>query len=373
MALLSARSLRPLRYKWSPLLTMAVFAPLLIGCQDESGPKAKLPPIVRTLDAAPVDREETAMVTGEIEAATSSDLSFRVAGRVREWFVDIASRVQAGDVLAELDATEPEADLDAARAALASAQTRLTIVRSAFARQKALLANGYTTRGAYDQAQENLLLAQGDLTSARARLDIAREAVAYTVLRAPMAGTITARQIEAGQVVEAAQTAFRLATDSQRSAIFDLNEAGLAGIKPGSRLTVALISDPSVQASGEVREIAPVIDAQSATVRIKVALDGASQAMSLGSPVAGTIRRSRSPRFELPWSALTAIGADPAVWVVDPTTDTVSRRPIRIGTYESGRFSVLSGIRIGDRVVTDGTKLLNPGQKVVLATEESGS
>jgi len=373
MASPSARSLRLLRYKWSPLLAMAVSAPLLAGCQAGTESAAKLPAIVRTTQAVPTDRAETTMFTGEIEAGTTSDLSFRVAGRVREWFVDIASQVQAGDVLAELDATEPEADLDAARAALASAQTRVTIARSAFARQKSLLANGYTTRGTFDQAQENLRTAQGDLTSAQARLDIARESVAYTVLRAPMAGTITARQIETGQVIQAAQIAFRLATDSQRNAIFDLNEAGLEGIAPGSRLTVALISDPAIRASGEVREISPVIDAQSATVRIKVALDHAPQAMSLGSPITGTIRRSRSASIELPWSALTAIGADPAVWVVDPATDTVSRRPIRIGSYESGRFSVLSGISTGDRIVTEGTKLLNPGQKVAPASEDSGS
>ena len=89
------------------------------------------------------DRQASVTLTGEVQARFRADLSFRVSGRVVERFVDVGAHVNAGDVLARLDPTEQQADLDAATAAVAAAESQLRVAQANFDRQKALLANRF--------------------------------------------------------------------------------------------------------------------------------------------------------------------------------------------------------------------------------------
>ena len=66
----------------------------------------------------------------------------------------------------------------------------------------------------------------------------------------------------------------------------------------------------------------------------------------------------------MPWTALTATGSKPAVWIVDPKTNTASLKPVTVGAYEAGAVLIKEGLEAGDRVVVDGGKLLSSGQPV---------
>src|SRR4029077_954292 len=99
---------------------------------------------------------------------------------------------------------------------------QLRVARATFERQKTLIEKGYTTRVAFDNAQEGLRVAEGSLETAKARLGRAKDALGDTELRARAAGVITARSIEVGQVVDPAQRAFTLAQDGERDAVFDV-------------------------------------------------------------------------------------------------------------------------------------------------------
>ena len=113
-----------------------------------------------------------------------------------------------------------------------------------------------------------------------------------------------------------------------------------------------------------MREVSPAIDAKSATVRIKIAIQNPPATMTLGSAVAGTANRQPGAQISVPWTALMALGPKPAVWIVGPQTKTVSLRPVTIDGYEAGAVIVKHGLEPGERVVVDGGKLLSPGQLV---------
>ncbi|WP_246693731.1 HlyD family efflux transporter periplasmic adaptor subunit, partial [Mesorhizobium sp. M2E.F.Ca.ET.166.01.1.1] len=70
-------------------------------------------------------------------------------------------------------------------------------------------------------------------------------------------GVITARQVEAGQVVQAAQTVFTIAEDGDRDAVFNVHETLVARTPSGPAVTITLLSDPQIRAVGKVREISP--------------------------------------------------------------------------------------------------------------------
>ncbi len=135
-------------------------------------------------------------------------------------------------------------------------QGQLTYARGTFERQRQLLANGHTPRARFDQAQKALQNAQSQVDNAQAQLQIARDRVSWTTLTADAAGTVTARGAEPGEVVQAGQMIVRLARQGGRDAVFDVPAQLLRSAPSDSQITVRLTDDPSVTATGRVREVA---------------------------------------------------------------------------------------------------------------------
>jgi len=171
--------------------------------------------------------------------------------------------------------------------------------------------------------------------------------------------------------VQAAQPVFTLAQDGERDAVFDVPESMFFGDVERGRVSLVLVSDSAVTAAGYVREISPAVDSKSSTVRVKVGIQGPPPAMTLGSAIAGTAATKPAAEITLPWTAITAVGSRPAVWVIDRKTNTASLRPVIVGTYEVRTVLVKEGLATGDRVVVDGGKLLSPGQPVTYVEDRS--
>ncbi len=356
-------------------LSAAIAIPFLVtilgACDDNSAGSVKPAAFVRTEIVQQRDRQTSVTLTGAIQARSSADLSFRVSGRVLARLVDVGAHVNAGDVLARLDPAEQQADLDAATAAEAAAESQLQVARTNFERQKTLLAQRFTTQVSFDQAQETLRGAESSLESAIAQLGTAKDALGYTELRAGAAGLISARNLEVGQVVQAAQPVFTLAQDGDRDAVFDVYESLFFGDYDGDQISLVLLSDPSVTATGHVREVSPAIDPRSSTVRVKVGIQNPPAAMMLGSAIIGTARSKPVAQITVPWTALMSLGSKPAVWIVDPATKTVSLKSVEIGAYEAETVVIKRGLEAGERVVVDGGKLLSSGESVTFDGEAS--
>ncbi len=365
------RAGRPIMKRRGAALAAALLATSLSACDDRSTTLVERAAIVRTEIVQPRDGQASLTLTGEVQARFRANLSFQVSGRVLARLVDVGAHVNAGDVLARLDPAEQQAELAAASAGVAAAECELRVAQATFDRQTQLMSSGFTTRGAYDRAQQNLDSAKSALESTNAQLGTARESLDDTELRARAAGVIIARSLEVGEVVQAAQTVFALAQDGERDAVFDVPESMFFGEVERGRVLLSLVSDPDVTAVGYLREISPVVDRKSYTVRVKVAIQNLPAAMTLGSAVAGVARTKPAAAIALPWTALMAMGSTPAVWIVDPTTKTASLKPVTIGAYESGAVLIKAGLEAGQRVVVDGGKLLSSGQPVTNVEDRS--
>ncbi|MCM2397932.1 efflux RND transporter periplasmic adaptor subunit [Rhizobium sp. S95] len=355
---------------WPALVALAI--PLaLSGCGDEKGETPRAETFVRTIVAEKAPYARTITLTGEISARTVSDLSFRVSGRIIERNADVGSQVKAGDVLARLDAEEQQADLASAEATVRSAESLVDQRQATLRRQQELLTKGFTTRSDFDAANAAYNSAVNSAEGARAALANAREALGYTLLKAEADGVIVERKAEIGQLTQAAQTVFRLAHNGQRDAIFRFYETPFinAGARVSDEMNIALVNDPKVTAIGKIREISPTVDPSTGTVRVKVGLADTPEAMTLGSAVTGTGTLQQVEIITLPWTALATEAGEPAVWVLDPKTNTVERRRIHIFLYEKGRILVSDGLEPGTIVVSEGTKLLRNGQTVTVLPE----
>ncbi|HSI41633.1 MAG TPA: efflux RND transporter periplasmic adaptor subunit [Xanthobacteraceae bacterium] len=343
---------------------LAFAALALAGCGQEAETVA---PEIRPVRVVTVEKSaggQVVTLTGDVQAQEEVSLAFRVGGRMIARSANVGDRVEAGQIVARLDPQNAANTLRSVQAALGAAEGQLVKTSNAFGRQDQLLGNGFTTRANHDAARQAMLAAQAQVDDVQAQLKIAHDNLSYTELKADADGTVTARGAEPGEVVQAGQMILQLARKGGRDAVFDVPAQLLRSAPADPLIAVILTDDPSVRATGRVREVAPQADPVTRTFRVRVGLDDPPAAMRLGSTVNGQMRLDSEAGIEIPASALTAFNGRPAVWVVDPTAFTVSLRNIEVQRFNPATVLVASGLDTGEIVVTAGVQALHPGQKV---------
>ena len=204
------------------------------------------------------------------------------------------------------------------------------------------------------------------MDAARAQAAIAQRRLDDTVLYADAGGAVTARGAEPGEVVQAGQMIVRIARDGGRDAVFDAPADLVASAPTDSPVEVSLSIDPTVVATGRVREVSPQADPVTGSFRVRVGLDNPPEAMRLGSTVTGRMQLARQGGITVPASALGRVEGQPAVWIFDPDNETVAPRAVEVLLYRPSEVVLSGGLAAGEMVVTAGVQTLRPGQKVRL-------
>lgn len=349
-------------------LTVCAAGFVLSACSEPPPPARQEVRPVRTMVVVAKPIEDDRQAVGEIKPRQESDLGFRVSGKVVSRAVDVGVTVKAGDLLARLDEQDFQNKLRSAEAEVSTAEAVLVEAAATEDRQSQLLAKGVTTRANYDAAVKNKRSAEAQLESAKASLDLARDQLNYTELKADFDGVVTAVGAEPGQVVNTGQMVVRLAKPDQIDAVFNVAESAFRDRQSGERpeVTVSLLSSPGIVAEGKVREVSPVADPTTRTYQVKVALDNPPPAMRFGASVHGRLKATTAPVVVLPGSALTDKSGKPAVWTYDASSSTVKLRPVTVARYETDRVVVSEGLSDGEIVVTAGANRLRESQGVRL-------
>jgi len=346
-------------------IVVALIATAVASCEKPAPPTSQARP-VRTVTVEHHAEGEAVSLTGHVRAKDQVNLAFRLDGRMIERPVNVGDVLKAGQVVAKLDPQIQQNGLNTAQANLASAEAVLVQARLTFWRQQQLVKDGWTSRANFDEARQKLETTQGLVDAAQAQVRTAQEQLSYTVLSADAPGVVTAKGAEPGEVVHAGQMIVQVARQGGRDAVFDVPEQL---IRTGPRdpvVEIALTNDPTVRATGRVREVSPQADATTRTWQVKVGIIDPPQGMELGSTVTGSIKLSALPGVEIPASALTEANGNPAVWVVDPQSQTVSLRSVDVARYDPATVVISQGLETGEVVVTAGVQVLRPGQKVRL-------
>ncbi|MGM3172906.1 efflux RND transporter periplasmic adaptor subunit [Dickeya lacustris] len=349
---------------WAVLLPIVG---VLAGCDDAArAPVAEPLRPVRTVTVHPTLSGDVLSQTGEIRPTEETSLGFRLDGRILSRLVDVGGEVRQGDVIATLDTRDSENQLLSARAELARAVASARLAEQNLSRMKQLAPNGAISRVQLDEAQSNWASAVSVRESAQASVKSAQDRLGYTRLLAPVAGVITSVSANPGQVVNAGQEVVKLATFSGRDAVFNVSERLITSGLTDPLVRVALLSNPAIKTQGRVRDVSPLADAETRTWRVRVSLIDPPQDMVLGATVAGEITLPARPVIALPASALTRQGERPAVFVVEPSTQTLRLQPIVLHHYSDTQIGVADGLAEGDKVVTAGVSKLRAGEKVAL-------
>lgn len=339
----------------------------LAGCSGKPAPEAAIVRPALTMVVTPRAASVSGF-TGTVEPQTTTDLAFRVGGRLVSRSVDVGATVTKGQPLAAIDSTSLEFAVRSAQADLTSAQSQLALASAEETRQRSLLETNNVSQSVVDAAVQQRQAAQSQVTRAQSALSKAEEELGYAEVSSDYDAVVTAVSAQVGQVVAAGQTVLTVAQPAARDAVVDVPDDLSAVMRIGTAFDVALQLDPSIKASGTVREIAPQADQATRTRRVKIGLANPPNTFWLGTTVTAALSTAATTSLDVPASALLDDGGTTKIWVVDPTTSTVASRPVTVGpAAPDGLVPVVTGLSAGERVVTAGVHSLKDGQQVRLA------
>ncbi len=353
-----------------PFLCSCIACVYLAGCKDENTAPAAMRP-ARVVAVAPHPLGGVAEGAGLIQSRYDSPVGFEVGGRLVARYVDVGAVVTKGQKLAKLRdvdyqnrVTAAEADLDAAKAAVAQAAPHEE-------RHRILLNEGWTTSALYENALKALHSAEAQVQSAEANLRIAQNQLSYTELLAPDDGVVTATKADPGQVVDAGQAIVEIARNGEREAVFAVASEHIAHAKVGMPVKVWLQGRPEIAVTGSIREISPEADRTTGTYQVKVTLLSPPPEMRLSAVVVGRAEIQGQEVTVLPPTALLQLGDGPQVWVVGDDGK-VHRRPVQLLKFDANSVVISRGLAPGEKVVTAGINSLAEGETVKPETEAAG-
>ncbi len=273
----------------------------------------------------------------------------QVGGILLSAGVEEGDRVRQGQMVAEIDARELEAQLRSAEANLAFATATFERSDKLFKQQIMTAAEFDRDRAAYE--------------AAKATTDQLKTRVGFSKVVAPISGMITEKRVEAGDVVSAQTRLYTVADVSTLVTLVQVSELEVAALKVGDRVPVTIDALGGESFSGRIRRVFPAADSTTRLVPVEVALSGDSRGrLRPGYSVRATFALDRRENALLvPSRAVTGPAGARAVFIV--TAGAITRRAVRVGDDIGGSTEVLEGLIEGDSVIVSGTTQLREGAK----------
>ena len=366
-------SVRRLRVVYGSALALA-----LAACSQSAPPQ--MPPsevTFVTVSAAPVPN--IIELPARVQAYRTAEVRARVDGIIERRLFDEGSFVAAGKSLFQIDPRQMRASSNAANANLARAQASATNARQVVNRYQPLLADQAISRQEYEAAIAAQRTAEADVQSARAQLDSARLNLGYASVTAPISGRVGRAQVTEGALVSAGQGTL-LTTIEQIDRVyvnFSQSSADLMALRNdigSGKLNLPQLERVEVQLVLEDGRVHPVvghldfldlsINEATGTAALRAEFPNPGNILLPGQFVrARILAGSRPDGVRIPQRAVKMTADGASVMVLDAKNN-ASARPVKVGLLSDGQWSILEGLKPGDRVVVDGAQKIQPGKPV---------
>ena len=334
--------------------------------------------------------------SGYVTARRQATVSSKVTGKIVEVPIEEGVRVKRGDVLARLDTSTTEIQVEVARAQLASSRSslaeievRLDEARVNLRRTRRLVEAGARSasdldsdRAAADALEARLVVGQRELAVAERVLALRLQELEDRIIRAPFDGVVVTKNAQPGEMISPVSagggfTRTGICTVVDMSSLeieVDVNEAYINRVRPGQRVRATLDAYPDWRIPATVITPVPTADRQKATVRIRIAFDALDPRILPDMGIKVTFLADADPRANgnegasahalVPAAALRDDGGRPVVFVFD--SGSLERRAVRLGSRRGDQVEIVAGVAIGERVVVSGPTELRDGDRVMV-------
>jgi RND family efflux transporter MFP subunit len=312
------------------------------------------------------------VLPGNTQAFTDTPIYARTSGYLKQWFFDIGARVQKGQLMATIETPELDQQLQAAQAALKSAQADLDLANTTSVRYQDLLKTNSVSKQETDQAVSGAAAKLAAYDEAQANVRRLRELQSFESVYAPFTGVVTARNTDIGALIDAGSASgapkelFHLAAISRLRVYVAVPESYSPAIHDGNKATLTLDEYPGQQFTGTIARNSSAIDQTSRTLNVEVDVDNAAGKLLPGAYVFVHFKvPPHAAAVSIPSNTLLFRSEGLRVALV--RNDRIHLQPITIG-HDNGRsVEVTTGLDPADLVVTDPFDSIAEGQLVHLA------
>jgi membrane fusion protein (multidrug efflux system) len=315
----------------------------------EQGPRIE----VVTTAAGP--KERTIKLLGDARSGAAATLYSKVAGYLKTIYVDKGDKVEAGQVVAEIESPELEQQFAAASADLANKRRNLARIRG-------LYEKGNSTQVA-------LLQAETDATVAENNVAVLETMKSYQIVRAPFAGRVTSRFIDPGMLVTNAQANWVAAmplmtiSDDTRVRVYVyLQQADVPFVQVGDVVEVSDASNPDRKKMATITRMTGELEQRTRTMLIEAHIDNADKFFVPGSFAYVTMRVPVESHSQIPVTALLTRGNESVVAVLD--NDVVHFRPVKVASTNGNTVSLAGGLKPGEKIAINVPDEITSGSRV---------
>ena len=366
------------------ILMVPVAAALFSGCR---APEAKTvaasepPPVAASVIAVGTETYlATVPVTGSLVSRTRVDVKAEVVGRITRFDKEEGDRVAAGEQVIWVDDENYQLALRQAESAIVVADAGLERARlleshsrSELERADNLLQSGGITdkdlkaaRIAEQDAKAQITVASAQREQAVAALELAKKRIRDAIIVSPVAGVIQKKFVNKGAYVEAPTAVFEVVDNSRLELESPVATADLAPIRQGQRVTFSVNSYPGESFEGQVVEIAPAVDAETRTAKIRIQTANRDGRLKHGMFAQGEIVTGSTARaIVIPTAAVYRddhTAKSSYVFVVEEGK--AARRSVRIGRERDSRLEIVEGLKVGDSLIAEQSIEIADGVRV---------
>ncbi|WDZ96628.1 efflux RND transporter periplasmic adaptor subunit [Herbaspirillum sp. WKF16] len=305
-------------------------------------------------------------LSGALRALNQASVKARVAGEVQQVLVREGEAVKEGQVLARIDAADYQAKVDQARGALVASQGQLDIATQTRNNNQTLLDRGFISRNAFDTAASQFDIARANVDSARGALEVARKALSDTVVRTPMNGLISARNVQPGE---------KVAVDGKLLDVVDLSQMELEAPVPtndilkvqvGQEVQVAVEGLPQ-KVAGRVARINPATQSGSRSIMVYVRVDNPQGLLRAGMFADASLTlEKKAQALSAPATAIQVEDGNAYVYAIE--NGALARRPVVTGMQgragDGNAVEIVSGLAAGAQIVRANLGIMRDGTPV---------
>ncbi len=327
--------------------------------------------------AAPVSNGAVLTASGYVVARRIATASSKITGQIRDVLIEEGQSVEEGEILARLDDSSPrkqlalsESQLERAKVAVEETRVRLADARRSLERTSTLRADRLVSAAALDTAtaevdalEARLAVANSEVEVAERSAALARQGVEDTLIRAPFAGVVVAKNAQPGEMISPVsagggftRTGIGTIVDMESLEIeVDVNEAYINRVRSGQRVEATLDAYAGWNIPAHVISIVPTADRQKATVKVRIGFEKLDPRIlpDMGIQVKFLEQSGDAApvaaRLVVPATALHEDGDRIHAYVL--RDGTLERRAVKTGARDRGDVEIIAGLNAGERVV----------------------
>jgi RND family efflux transporter MFP subunit len=306
------------------------------------------------------------LITGQLAPETEATVRAKIGGSVVQTSFDEGQAVAKGAVLARIEARDLQDASGAAAVAVTSAENALKLVQSELQRTESLVKGGALAQRDLENARNAVANAESQVAAARARASSARAQLADTTVRAPIAGVVSVKAVNTGDVVAPGAALYTIIDPTSMRLEASVPSDQIGSLRPGVPVVFTVRGYEGQDFSGRIERISPVADPVTRQVSIFVSIPNSAGRLIAGLYAEGRVESQVRRGLTVPANAVDMTAGSPAVTRVrDGKADRVTVT-IGLRDRETERIEILTGLAEGDVLLVGAARGVTPGTPVTI-------